>query len=70
MPNEYMTESGDVWDLISWRVYRDEAFISQLINANPDKRHIVKFNGNVIMKIPDMPEAVPYSAINMPPWKR
>jgi len=68
--NGYLTVQGDVWDLISFKQYGDESFINTLINANPDKRHSVIFDGNVSLKIPDKPETAAYSNTNMPPWKR
>jgi phage tail protein X len=65
----YNTVEGDVWDLISFKQYGDEAFINILINANPHLRHIEVFDGDIQITIPDKPE-IPYdSPQKLPPWK-
>lgn len=68
MAGKYTTTQGDVWDLISYRVYGDEGFIAQLIAANPEHRHSVVMPSGIDLVIPDVPEESP--ATSLPPWKK
>ncbi|MCL2593848.1 MAG: tail protein X [Defluviitaleaceae bacterium] len=64
----YTTTQGDVWDLISYKVYNDEGFTEHLINANPAHRHTVIFSADVVLNVPDKPTKS--SIISLPPWKQ
>lgn len=68
MAATYSTISGDCWDLISFKNYGDEQYITQLIDANPRHRHTVIFKADIILIIPDRP--APSPAQYLPPWKR
>ncbi|MDR1705808.1 MAG: tail protein X [Clostridiales bacterium] len=67
MAGTYKTTQGDVWDLISYKVYGDEGFMDTLINANPAHRHTVMFGAGVELAVPEMPSASPVSSL--PPWR-
>ncbi len=68
---KYTTMLGDEWDGIAHRVYGDrkrgEMLMHLLLDANPEHRETVIFGSNVVLIVPDPPEAeVPV----LPPWKR
>lgn len=64
----YTTVSGDMWDLISKKVYGDEKFTDVLINANPEHRMLYTFPARIALDIPEIEERI--SADDLPPWKR
>ncbi len=64
----YTTVSGDMWDLISKKVYGDEKFTDVLINANPEYRMLYTFPAGITLDIPEIEERI--SADDLPPWKR
>lgn len=64
----YTTVSGDMWDLISKKVYGDEKFTDILINANPEHRMLYTFPAGIALDIPEIEERI--SADDLPPWKR
>ena len=65
--SEYITISGDTWDIISYRMYGTERYIQALINANPTHRYTLRFSGGLTLAIP---EIAPDPASNLPPWRR
>ena len=67
MANTYTTIQGDMWDGISFKVYKNEYYMSDLIEANPQYRETVIFPANVVLEIPDISSPTPQ---NLPPWKR
>jgi phage tail protein X len=66
--NTYTTISGDAWDVISRRVYGDEAFTGALMEANGEHASTVIFSVGVELVIPPVPPPSP--ADNLPPWIR
>lgn len=66
---KYTTKSGDMWDMISFRVYGSELFVSELMQANPDYVGVVVFNAGVTLNIPEV-TPVQRSAASLPPWRR
>jgi phage tail protein X len=64
----YITTQGDTFDIISKNVYSDEAFVGNIINANPQYMNTVMFSAGVELIIPPKPE--PSIADNLPPWVR
>lgn len=67
MRDKYVTEQGDTWDLISYKVYGHEHYIRELINANIAHIHTVIFEANIELVIPHIEIEIPNS---LPPWKR
>ncbi|MBA2943216.1 tail protein X [Paenibacillus sp. CGMCC 1.16610] len=63
----YITQSGDTWDVIAYKVYKKESLMTSLLAANPDHASTVVFSSNVKIEVPDMPVN---SASSLPPWKR
>lgn len=66
--NNYITTQGDMWDIIALKVYGDEKLMHKLIEANPEYRHIVLFQANISLNIPEMGKKTVSTA--SPPWKR
>lgn len=62
----YITNTGDMWDLIAYRVYGSERYMRELLIANSQYRDIVIFAAGVRIVCPDIDIA---SASPLPPWK-
>ncbi len=68
MPRKtYITIQGDMWDLIAYKVYRKEAYISKLLEANEDLKEIAVFPSGVEIICPETDAET--SSI-LPPWRR
>lgn len=67
MSSTYSTVQGDMWDLISYRVYGTEKHVKNLLEANPQYRNVVVFPPGLTLICPDIPSSV--SSI-LPLWKR
>ena len=67
MSSTYSTVQGDMWDLISYRVYGTEKHVKNLLEANPQYRNVVVFPPGLTLICPDIPSSV--SSI-LHPWKR
>lgn len=63
----YTTIQGDMWDIISYRVYGTEMYIDKLIKANPEHVKTVIFDAGIKLNVPDV--EIP-SSDTLPPWKR
>lgn len=61
----YTTISGDMWDLVSWKVYGSEKMTKYLQAANPELLKIVIFPAGVIVKCPDIKTG---QREDLPPW--
>ena len=64
---KYITTQGDLWDVISHRVYGSEMHIHKLIELNPDYRDVVVFPANCELSIP---EITTQERVTFPPWRR
>lgn len=64
----YTTVQGDMWDLISHKVYGDERFTDVLIAANPRYNKILVFSAGIVLDVPEVDERV--TADSLPPWKK
>ncbi|GIQ69264.1 phage tail protein [Xylanibacillus composti] len=63
----YTTMQGDTWDGISYKLYQTEAYMSELMTANPDHIRTVVFSAGIVLQVPEI--AAP-QAEQLPPWKR
>lgn len=63
----YTTIQGDMWDLIAFKAYGKEAYISKLLEANEDLREITVFPSGVEIICP---EADAETSSILPPWRR
>ena len=62
-----VTRQGETWDMISYRMYGDEHYIRDLMDANPGMRRIVRFSAGASVAVP---EVTVKTAASLPPWKR
>ncbi len=63
----YVTIQGDMWDMIAYKVYGKEAYISKLLEANEDLKEMVVFPAGVKIVCP---EADAETSRILPPWRR
>ena len=68
MPRFYITQSGDMWDSVAFKVGITESHTHTLMEANPDHIRYYIFPSNVRLVIPDVP--FPRRQAGLPPWKR
>ena len=50
----YTTIQGDTWDGIAYRLYEDEGYMKELLEANPDHVDILVFPAGVTLLCPDL----------------
>ena len=65
-----MTRSGETWDSIAYRIWgkgADQAFMSDLIDANPQYVEVAVFPANIEITVPDVEDK---AAVTLPPWRR
>ncbi len=62
----YTTISGDTWDGIAKKVYGAERYADWLMQANPEKLAIFRFDAGVVLAAPALPEE---KSAALPPWK-
>lgn len=67
MVDIYTTKLGDTWDLIAYRVYGNEKYMKELVEANIEFAGTVFFKSGVELICPDIPVL---NDSNAPPWKR
>jgi phage tail protein X len=63
----YTTISGDTWDMISYKVYKLEYYINELMTANPKYIEIAIFNSGIKLTIPEITRE---PTVKLPLWKR
>lgn len=63
----YTTVSGDTFDIIAYKMYRDEKQALSIIESNIEYANVVIFSGGILLNIPEVKTV---STINLPPWKR
>lgn len=63
----YTTIQGDMWDLIAYKVYGHERYMSTLLEANPMLRETAIFPAGIKVRCPDIGLS---SGGITPPWKR
>lgn len=62
----YRTKSGDTWDMIAYKLYKDCRYTEELMQANREHLTTFIFSAGVELKVPE----VESKAVNLPPWKR
>jgi hypothetical protein len=68
MPNKtYTTIAGDTWDIIAFNIWGDEFKMTDLQKANPDYLHVVMFDADVVLNVPEVETA---AASMVAPWNR
>lgn len=66
-PNPTRSIQGDFWDLISYRRFGSEFYMTQLVEANLDLHLIVRLNAGEVIHVPEV-EPEPISGLA--PWRR
>ena len=66
---EYITKSGDTWDIIAKEVYGDEMHLSFLMKNNGDLLTYFVFQSGVVVKIYDLPEEADEEDEDIPDWR-
>jgi phage tail protein X len=66
---EYITKSGDTWDIIAKEVYGDEMRLSFLMKNNGDLLTYFVFPSGVVVKIYDLPEEADEEDEDIPDWR-
>lgn len=69
MAKTYETQLGDTWDVISFKVYGSEMFVSDLVEANWRFREVMIFGAGSVISVPELTE-VRRDAAKLPPWRR
>ena len=49
----YTTISGDTWDMIAYRVYRNELWADKLMQANAEYLEYMVFPAGIVLNIPE-----------------
>lgn len=62
----YTTIQGDVWDLIAYKLYGDEKYMKNLIEANWKYIDVVVFSSGTVLNVPDIPQE---EIDNIPFWR-
>ena len=63
---KYITQSGDSWDKIAFKIFGDERYVEDLINANREHLRTFIFSAGIEISIPDVSRETKKLA---PPWK-
>lgn len=63
----YKTIQGDTWDGIAVKIYGDEKYMNELLEANQAYREIIIFPANVSLSLPDIQTQ---TTTILPPWKK
>lgn len=66
MSKNYTTIQGDMWDLVAYKVYGNEIYMTELLEANEAYKDISVFPAGVVLTCPDIKAKAPSLA---PPWK-
>lgn len=56
MASTYTTIQGDTWDSIAYKLFGDESYMKDLIEANWDYVDVLVFSGNTVLTVPDISE--------------
>ncbi len=67
MVGTYTTIQGDVWDLIAYKLYGDEKYMKNLIEANWKYIDAVVFSSGTVLNVPEIPEE---ELEGMPFWRQ
>lgn len=51
---QYITEQGDTWDLISYKVYGKEQYMDKIMEVNMQLLNIFSFSAGTELTIPEL----------------
>lgn len=63
----YTTVQGDMWDLISFKLYGTESGMDELLKVNQQYRNYVVFPAGIVLQVPEFEVA---EKSILPPWRR
>lgn len=64
----YTTVLGDTWDMVSFKIWGNEKYAKELVEANLNYVEIVIFSAGTVLNVPDIAiNTEDYSSL--PPWK-
>lgn len=66
MSKIYTTIQGDMWDMIAFKVYGNEYYMTELLHANQKYNDIVVFPAGISIICPEIDTATKKL---IPPWK-
>lgn len=67
MATTYITQQGDAWDAIAYKVYGSTAYTGHLMQANFPLLDIFVFDAGVVLQVPDLPAEDDTAAL--PIWR-
>lgn len=56
MASKYITQQGDCWDALAYKIYGAEKYMKVLIEANWPYAEILVFPSGIELNVPDLPE--------------
>lgn len=66
MAGKYVTQQGDTWDLIAYKLYGEERRMKNLIEANWPLLDVLVFSSGTEITVPDLPEE---TDADLPFWR-
>lgn len=66
MAGKYVTQQGDTWDLISYKLYGEERRMKNLIEANWPLLDVLVFSSGTEITVPNIPEE---TDADLPFWR-
>lgn len=66
MAGKYVTQQGDTWDLIAYKLFGEERRMKNLIEANWSLLDVLVFSAGTEITVPDLPEEVD---ADLPFWR-
>lgn len=64
----YVTQLGDMWDLIAYRLTGSTDQVEKIMQANPKYIDTYIFSAGIELQIPELNNTIDYDSV--PPWKR
>lgn len=55
MASTYTTTAGDTWDLIAYKLFGNERYMKNLIEANLQLTEILRFDAGTVITVPQIP---------------
>ncbi len=65
---KYITNYGDTFDIIAFKVYGNEELMGLIMNANPKHIETAVFDQGTEIEVPDVENTA--EDLFLPPWRR
>ena len=69
MPESYLTQQGDKWDLIAWQQMGETRYMNRLMAANTQHLGYYIFPTGIELTIPDI-DTEQAALSSLPPWRQ